>query len=149
MPAHSVRPGDQLFKEKINLKWSLQNCGQVGLQGDEWGGAGSKPFLYIASFYIDKSLQASMKVLSESLQDLLHVPEYLVPLLDLFGMIYSLDSYRFFMFHELRVPILQLAERFESCHEWGLERAFTKWCFEQPMRSCLPKPFEFLDYSSF
>ena len=44
----------------------------------------------------------------------------------------------------LRTPILELAERFQSCNGWYLERAFTQWCYQQPLRSCLPIPFELL-----
>ncbi|CAK9007826.1 unnamed protein product [Durusdinium trenchii] len=62
--------------------------------------------------------EASMKRLSSTLKNLLHVPEYLVP-----------------------PRILDLAEKFDSCGGWGLERAFQKWALKQDFRACLPEPF--------
>lgn len=44
----------------------------------------------------------------------------------------------------LRKPILDLAEKFQSCGGWGLERAFVEWSLKQPWRRCLPEVFQLL-----
>lgn len=83
-----------------------------------------------------------MKRLSSTLKNLLHVPEYLVPFLVGKQCAVYPAATTLNVFNDLLRPrILDLAEKFDSCGGWGLERAFQKWALKQDFRACLPEPF--------
>ena len=44
---------------------------------------------------------------------------------------------------ELRKPIQELGDIFDSTGGWGLERAFDKWVHKQEFRKILPRIFQF------
>ena len=44
---------------------------------------------------------------------------------------------------DLRLPVLDLAHRFDNGGGWGLERTFHKWAIMQEFRQCFPEVFTF------
>ena len=70
------------------------------------------------------------------LEELLELPEYLIPSLGLNRSVHE-GIY-------LRPSLLDLANNFESFTGWGYNKPFIAWALKQEWRSCLPQPIVLL-----
>lgn len=82
--------------------------------------------------------QGSIRALSDILQALLEIPEYLVPSWAQMECGMSLSKRVFWW--DPRSKIWDLANSFESCRGWALERQLQRWMSKQSFMNCFPPP---------